>query len=92
MYSTYFKQNCVISQNYSTAQFFLQNALFYVLSDDIETSKILLEEKIKADYPIKFPGNGIDHRPGMITYRNQVLHRGRLLVKLMHIIAKYLIT
>ena len=54
----------------------MQNALFYVLSDDIETSKILLEEKIKEDYPIKFPGNGIDHRPGMITYRNQVLHRG----------------
>ena len=57
----------------------MQNALFYVLSDDIETSKTLLEEKIRANYPIKFPGNGIDHRPGMITDRNQVLHRSRLI-------------
>ena len=49
--------------NYLTV--FLQNVLFYVLSDDIEEAKNLLEDKIQKNFPIKFPGTGIDHRPGM---------------------------
>ena len=51
-------------QKFHRLIFYLQNALFYVLSDDIESSKTLLEDKQSVNFRIKYPGNGINHRPG----------------------------
>ena len=44
--------------------FYFQNAMFYVLSDDIVLSKQLLKEKINANFYITFPGDGRNNRPG----------------------------
>ena len=38
--------------------------MFYVLSDDIKLSKVLLQGKVNDEVCIKFPGSGSHRRPG----------------------------
>ena len=38
--------------------------MFYVLSDDIKLSKVLLQGNVNGKVYIKFPGSGSQQRPG----------------------------
>ena len=49
--------------------------MFYAVSDDIDSAKELLKEKIGSDFYIKFPGTGHTDSPGT--------HLTKILIKLL---------